>query len=148
MLTALLVFHIVVAATLFGAPLGLSRNIRKSIKTGHPAVKLVAADGAVRAKIAAIAATLTLLTGIGLIFMKGGFGAVNKSYHIAMTLQIAIMGVGIGIMRPAVRKIEGAIQVDSFNADDVRAAGKKIAMGSGIIHLLWLIILITMVNPF
>jgi hypothetical protein len=148
MFEAALFFHIALAAALFGAPLGMVRNLKTSLAAGPQAFKAAAADAATRGKIAGVSSVLVLLSGVGLIFIKGGFAEISKSYHVSLTLMLVLVAVGVVLLRPTVGKI-GAL---AAAADlDAAAAGKlikRLAMGTGIIHLLWAILLFLMVKPF
>lgn len=148
MFEAVLFFHFCFAAMLFGAPMGLTRNLKTCLEAGSAAFKAGAADAEKRSKIAGISAIGLLLTGVGLILLKGGFGAVNKSYHAALTLMIVAIVVGIVVNRRAVNGISAAAAADSLDNELARSHIKKLAMGTGIVHLIWAILLGLMVHPF
>ncbi len=148
MFEALLFVHIAFAATLFGAPLGLVRNLKTCLAAGPAAFKAGAADASKRSAVAAISAILVFLSGIGLILVRGGFGGVPKSYHISMTIMLVMIGIGFGLQRPTVGKIAAAANADTLDQETSAKLVKKLAMGGGILQLLWTILLLLMIKPF
>lgn len=145
---ALLVVHIAFAAVLFGAPLGLVGSCRRALAAGNEALRHAAADAARRGAIAGISSLGTLLTGIGLIFLSGGFGAVTRNYHVALTVMLVAFGVSAAIMRPNTAKLVEAARKDPVDRKGVEAALGRLGMGSGILQGLWLVILILMLHRF
>lgn len=143
---ALLVIHITSAAALFSLPLGISRNLKATVALGKAAFEIAAADAARRAKLSALSSLATLWTGVGLIFVMGGFKAAPINYHISLTLMFVAIGVNFLIMRPAIGGAVQAAKQSEVSADTVRAIAKKISMGQGILHLLWVSILFLMLH--
>jgi hypothetical protein len=90
---------------------------------------------------------LTLLTGLGLIFVVGGFGAVPINIHISLTLMLIALAVSITLMRPATGRLVELTQAESLNVEAATAAVRKLTMGQGILHLLWIVILTMMIVP-
>ena len=140
----LVVFHISFAALIFGASLGLVGSCRRSLAHGKGAFRHAAAEAARRAKITGISGIMTFVTGLGLIFMVGGFGAITPNYHIAMTVMIGAIAVNLLMVKPAVKGVVVLSQAEAFDADAAGGAVKKIAMPLGILHLLWFSILALM----
>ena len=80
--------------------------------------------------------------------LGGGFGVVTKNFHVALLLLLLAFGFSVAWMRPNVMKLVRASEqspIDRAAAD--RAVG-KLGMGSGILHALWLVILILMFYRF
>jgi uncharacterized membrane protein len=140
----ILVIHISAAAVLFGAGLGLPRLLRKSFELGAPMFKLATEEVKKRAGWTGIASLATLWTGIALIFILGGFKAAPINYHISLTLMFGAILVNLLVARPAVKRLvfEGAKPEPS--RDVVQASVKRLSMGQGIMHLIWVIILVLM----
>lgn len=144
----LLVFHIASAATLFGVPLGLAGSIRRA-KTGGPgALRHAAADAERRGQIAGMSSLLTLVTGIALIFNAGGFAATTKNFHAALGLMLLALGISVTVMRPATAKLVEAVGKDPIDDATVEACRKKLAMGSGILQAMWVVLLVLMFYRF
>lgn len=145
---ALLLVHVSFAAVLFGAPMGLVGNVRRALGAGDESLRIAAIDAARRAKMAGMSSILTLLTGIGLIFVAGGFAAVSKNFHAALGLMLVAVGLSVAIMRPNTAKLVAAAQAQPSDRGAAEAALKKLAMGSGVLHLLWVILLALMFYRF
>ena len=144
----LLYLHIALAAVLFGGPLGLSRNLKAAAAAGSQALVVAATDARIRSMVAGISSILLLTTGVALIFVRGGFAAVPKSYHMSMTLMLVLVGVVWVVLRPACVALSA--QAASEPVDDVLAVKliKKVAMATGIMQLIWSVLLLLMIRPF
>lgn len=141
------ILHIISMSVWFGSALSWVRDIKKSLEMGEPHLKPMVSRINTGSIISSASGILTILTGIGFVFFKGGFGAVPVRIHIGMTFALAMFVVGVFVMRPTWAKIEGIV---ASNGDLTMAKDytKRIAMLSGIFQLLWLLSLITMVVPF
>ncbi len=67
-------------------------------------------------------------------FVGGGFAAYPPPYHIALTLGLVLVLVQVLLIQPAWARFAGG------DAD----ARKRVAMGVGIGHALWLVLLVLM----
>lgn len=146
MYEALLFLHISFAATLLGAPLGLGRNLKAALAAGAEAFQVAAKDAQVRGSVTAVSALVNFLTGVGLIVYKGGFAVVPKSYHISMGLMLIAMAVVFALLMPTIKKIAALAQSKPSDADAARKLFKRLAMSSGIVQLLWAVLLWLMIN--
>ena len=144
----LLFLHIAFAATLLGAPLGLPRNLKTALGASPDAFKVAAKDAKIRGHVAGASSLVNFLTGVGLIFYKGGFATIAKSYHAAMGLMIVAIIVGVAMMKPTTTKLVELSEAPSLDADAARKQIKKLAMSSGIVQLIWAVILFLMIKPF
>lgn len=144
----LLVVHISSAATLLGVPLGIPGSIRRAKEGGPAALRHAAADADRRGRIAGITSLLTLVTGIALIFNAGGFASITKNFHAALGLMVLALVVSFTVMKPATGKLVAAVQKEPIDEAAVEAARKKLAMGSGILQTLWLVLLVLMFYRF
>jgi hypothetical protein len=144
----LLVVHIAAAAVSFGAPLGLGRLLRGVASLDAKAYELVAKDTAKRTGLGRICGLVSMFSGLALIFLRGGFGAVGKNYHTALLLMWALLGVQFFIARPVVRKLVAAIGGAVPSPQELSAAAGKLGMAIGIGHALWVTILILMFQQF
>ncbi len=140
----LLAVHVIAAAALFGGTLFLTGSCRRALKAGDEALRHAAGEARRVETLAKISSTLTLLTGIGLILVTGGFANVNPRFHAAMGLMVVAIVFSAAVMGPGVKRLSAAAGevVDKAAAE---AAIKKLAMGSGVLHTLWLILLVMMV---
>lgn len=143
-----LVLHISAAALLLGAPLGLSRNLKASLDAGKAAFQLAAQDAARRGSIAGGSAILTLLTGLALIFIAGGFGRVPLNFHVALLVMLIAFAVVAAMVRPSITQIVALAGSETLDKETALKHIKKQAMGTGIVHLLWLVNLVLMLVHF
>lgn len=141
---AVLVLHVSAAAILFGGPLGTVRNLKASLELGRDAFKLATSEAARRGRLLGMSSLLTLATGVALIFMAGGFGTVPLNFHIALGILLGAIVVSSAVVRPTVTKLVETAAADSLNQDAALKLIKRLAMGTGILHLLWLVTLILM----
>jgi len=146
--TVLVILHITCAAILFGLPLGLPGTCRRAMAASQGALQVAAADAVRKGKILGGASLLTLVTGVSLIMSVGGFGAAPKNFHAALGLMIVAIVVSAGIIRPAGSNLVIAAAGDTLNQDLANKSIKKMAMGSGILQLMWLSMLALMFTKF
>ena len=80
---------------------------------------------------------------LGLIFSVGGFKVVHPRIHSSLGIGLLWIGVGAGFVRPnAMAIVEAAEKGEDLGALAGRA--KKVAAGTGIGHLLFLVMLTLM----
>lgn len=141
----LVVFHVVFAALWFGAPLMLGSVLKKAKPHGRAAFHAATTVGARMAMLAGVGVIGVVVTGVGLIFLKyGGMKGLPVRFHIALGLGLLATGVGFGLLRPTVSKLAQAASAESYDLEQATASIKRVAMGVGINHLLWLICLVLM----
>jgi hypothetical protein len=140
----LLVIHITAAAILFGGMLGVPRLVRQSLDLGTDTLRMACAEAKKRAGLSAIASIATLWTGVGLIFLMGGFKVAPLNFHMALGLMLGAVTLNLTFMRPAVKSVvlESAKPEPARQA--IEGALKRISMAQGILHLLWITNLILM----
>jgi hypothetical protein len=143
-----LIVHVSAAALLFGAPLGLARTVRKALAQGGETFKLAAQDAALRAKLAGMGSLVTLISGLGLIFIDGGFASVPKNFHVALLVMLGALGVSLAVMRPNTLRLVDASTSNPIDEQAARAAVAKLGMGGGMLHGLWLVVLTLMFVRF
>jgi hypothetical protein len=143
-----LVVHISASALLFGAPLGLPRLVRNGLAKGGESFRLAAGEAAFKAKLAGMGSMVTLMSGLGLIFLGGGFAIVPKNFHAALLVMLGAFAISISVMRPNTMRLVEASQKEPIDEAAARQAIGKLGMGSGILHALWLVILILMFVRF
>ena len=87
---------------------------------------------------------LTLIFGLGAIFVSGGFAAYGPIYHTSLLLVVGALGVHFGIIRPAWDRIETAVQDGNASIEEADSARSRLSMGVGINHLLWFVVIVLM----
>ena len=126
----LVLLHVITAAGWFGLGLILA-SLSKQAVAGAPANEA----GTKAVGMMNMFGVLTLVFGLAAFFLGGGFGGYGPQYHTSLLL-VAIM---VAVQFLIIRKAWSALA-----AGGGEAARKKIAMGTGILHLLWLVVLILM----
>ncbi len=145
---ALVCVHISFAALILGVSVTLSGELRRALSAGHLAFRQTALSAARKAMLTLISTGMTFATGLGLIFYRGGFGVVTKNYHIAMTLMLVSLVVVALIVKPATAKAVAASAGETLDENAARSSFKKVAMGVGILHTMWLGSLVLMFYRF
>lgn len=142
-----LVLHIASAAVLFGGAMGLTRSLRQHLSSSNEIFLALARDAVRKNRVTGIFSILTLLTGLMLIFLVGGFANVRFTIHIALTLMLVAIAVGAVVMTPQISRLVALAERDPLDRDGASKAIKRLTIGQGIIHFLWLVILALMVSP-
>jgi hypothetical protein len=127
------ILHIITAAAWFGLALPLGRRARL-VADGGPAAAALAEEGGRTVKLLGVFAILTLVFSLVAFFLGGGFGGYGPQYHTSLLLILILIGVHYGVIRPG---------WNALSAGDANGR-KRVAMGVGIGHLLWLVILVLM----
>ena len=134
------ILHIITAAAWFGLALRLTGQARAALAQGGAAGIALATDGARTVRLMSLFIVLTVAFayatfGIGTTLLQYG---VN--YHIALSLILVLVAVQFALIRPGWKRLENALG----GSGDGEAARKRVAMGVGIGHLLWLVLLLLM----
>lgn len=134
-----LVIHVAAAATVLGGSLNWGRALKQAAAAGAAAWGVVIADVSGRLALVRITSIVTLLTGVALIFIRGGFSAVSPTFHIALTLMLFATGWVMFFITPAVKALAQAKVGDGSPVN----VG-KIGMATGVLHTVWLVLLVLM----
>ena len=75
-------------------------------------------------------------------FVVGSIGPVRYGgqYHTAMTLIVVLVAIQYFLVQPGWKKLRGAVEAGT----DAEAFRKRVAMGVGLGHLLWFVLLVLM----
>ena len=127
--------HITTAAAWFGLALRLTGQARNVAAVDGPAATALAADGAHTVRLLGIFSVLTFVFAFITFSVGIASGAdYGWPYHTALLLILGLIGVTYGLIRPG----WAALQRGEAGAQ------KRVAMGTGIGHTLWLVLLILM----
>ncbi len=136
----LLVIHITAAATAFAIGMSMTGAIRRATEKSRD-VKLAVLELARRTgTISAIFGLVTLLSGLALIFYRGGFKVVSPTIHVAITLVLAMLLIGRFVQRPLGERLVASVD----DSAAWTAGRKRWAMFEGIQQLLWVVTLVLM----
>lgn len=129
--------HVITAAAWFGLGLRLAAQAR-TVASAEPSVAAaLGSDGARTVSMMGLFSVLTLVFALVAFFAGGGFATYGPEYHTSLLLIVVLVGLQYGLIRPS---------WDKLVAGDTSARG-RVAMGTGIGHLLWLVILVLMFWP-
>jgi uncharacterized membrane protein len=135
------ILHVITAAAYFGLGLPLARNARTLASNR---ATFLATDGARTIRLMTVFAVLTFVFGLVAFFIPpGGFGFYGPEFHTSLTLMVVLIGVHVGLVQLGWSKLSEAVARDGGEAD-ASSARKRVAMGIGIAHLIWLVLLILM----
>ncbi|NNF57384.1 MAG: hypothetical protein HKN04_04010 [Rhodothermaceae bacterium] len=136
--------HIVCFAAWFGLGLGLTRQSR-TVLAAEPAVGVVlAAEGTRTIKLMTLFVALAYVFALVAFFTNPKFISLGMAgyewpYHTALTLGLLLVVVQFLLVRPSWGRLQAAV-----GAPEAEAARKRLAMGVGIGHTLWLVLLVLM----
>ena len=137
----LTLLHIITAAAWFGMGLRLAAQARAVLTLDRPAALALADDTARTVRFMGLFIGLTLLFGFA-TFVVGSIGPASYGgqFHTAMTLIVVLVAIQYLLVQPAWTKLRNAVET----GDDAEAFRKRVAMGVGIGHLLWFVLLVLM----
>ncbi|MEO5725963.1 MAG: hypothetical protein ABI134_32650 [Byssovorax sp.] len=117
--------HIAAMILWLGAGLSIpvALDIRRSLALGIAHGEGLVARLSTTSALVIPAGLTTFLTGLGLIFLRGGFSAVPRRIHVAMALTLAIFAIGALRGRPALLRLAAAVKQGDQAAAE--AAGRR-----------------------
>ncbi len=137
----LTLLHIITAAAWFGMGLRLAAQARLVLKLDRPAGLALADDTGRTVRFMGFFIVLTLVFGFA-TFVVGSIDAARYGgqYHTAMTLIVVLVAIQYFLVQPGWKKLRGAVEAGT----DAEAFRKRVAMGVGLGHLLWFVLLVLM----
>ena len=141
----LVVLHILFGTLWFGGPLMIGSTLKKALPAGQQA--FAAATGvANRMSVLGLVGTLgSLATGVALIIVKyGGMKGLPVRFHAALGLVLVASVLSFVMVKRPVGKLAAAAAGADFDTAAATSGAKRLSMGVGINHLLWLICLVLM----
>ena len=134
----LVILHIITAAAWFGLGLRLAGQARTVVEKG---LRGLADDAARSVRLMNIFVVLTFVFAAGAFFVGGGFGAYGPQYHTSLLLIVVLVGLQFFVIRPGWAGLRNGLSEGEASAESAR---KRVAMGVGIGHLIWLVLLVLM----
>jgi len=134
---AFILLHIATAAAWFGAGMRLTGQTKLISKMEGPGATLVAEDIQHALRVMGILLILTLVFGMGALIAGGIKG---PQYHTAALLIVILIALHYFMLQPAGKGLVSATGTSS----DMDGLRKRLAMGLGIGHLVWIVILVLM----
>ncbi|MDX1548717.1 MAG: hypothetical protein R3247_17095 [Rhodothermales bacterium] len=136
------ILHILFAAAWFGMGLRLAAQARTALAQPREAGVALAADGARTVRFMSIFALLTAVFAYATLGL-GGPASYGLSFHLSSGLILVLLAVQYALIRPGWARLQTAVE----RGEGGEAARKRVAMGVGIGHLLWITILVLMFWP-
>lgn len=137
------ILHIITAAAWFGLGLRLSGRARVVLNMQQPAARALLDDTQRSVYLMNVFIVLTLLFALGAFLLGGGFAAYGPAYHTSLLLIVLLVLVQFLLIRPGWHGLQSAL---TGGEQEGVAEGfrKRVAMGTGIGHLIWLVLLVLM----
>lgn len=137
----LVFLHIITAAAWFGLGLRLAGQARTVLSLSGDAQVALAEDGRQSVRLMNIFIVLTLVFSIGAFVAGGHFATYGPAYHTAVTLILLLTLDQLLVIRPAWATLQEHAGSESSDEEIFESAKKRVAIGTGVGHLLWLVLL-------
>jgi hypothetical protein len=140
----LLTFHVAFTAVWFGNSLMSPGRFRRALKSGANEIKFAVEEGSRAARISIIFGAATFLSGILIAMRLGGLAKMPRYIHMSMGIVFLMLLIEIIFVRGIWSKLSQAV-ANGAQPESLNSFRGKLAMFSGIIQLLWLVVLYLMV---
>lgn len=138
----LVILHIITAAAWFGLGLRLAGQARTVLTLDGGAQATLAEDGGQSVWLMNIFMVLTLVFSLGAFVAGGHFNVYGPAYHTAITLILLLTLDQLFVIRPGWATLQDfATGTTGTSEDDAQSAKTRVAIGTGVGHLLWLVLL-------
>lgn len=137
----LVILHIITAAAWFGLGLRLAGQARTVLQRDGDAQVALAENGQQSVRLMNIFIVLTLLFSLGAFVAGGHFEAYGPVYHTAVTLIVLLTLDQLFVIRPGWATLVAQAGTGEANQEAMQSAKKRVAIGTGVGHLIWLVLL-------
>jgi hypothetical protein len=145
----LVILHIITAAAWFGIGLRLAGQARAVVQQDGAVRAALAEDGSQSVWLMNLFMILTLVFSIGAFVAGGHFVTYGPVYHTALLLIVVLTADQLVVIRGGWSTLSSLVEKASPDADALDSARKRVAIGTGVGHLIWLVLLVLMfVNRF
>ena len=145
----LVILHIITAAAWFGIGLRLAGQARAVVQQDGAVRAALAEDGSQSVWLMNLFMVLTLVFSIGAFVAGGHFVTYGPVYHTALLLIVVLTADQLVVIRGGWSTLSSLVEKASPDADALDSARKRVAIGTGVGHLIWLVLLVLMfVNRF
>jgi hypothetical protein len=145
---ALKIVHIAAASVWMGGGLNAPRDIRRTLPLGPPHVGELMPRLQAIAQLMNLSALLTLVSGIAIVLVIGGFARVPHRIHLGLGLTLLAFVAGRYLIRPVLGEIARAIGAAPVTPEKVAQIMVRFRLVTGVEHALRLAVLVLMVYPF
>lgn len=136
--------HILTAAAWFGLGLRLAAQARRALALETQAAQALLEEGRATVRLMGVFLVATLIFGLGALLSGGGFGVYGAPYHTSLLLLLVLIGLQWGLLRPSWQSLQQVLSSHAPDAQQAERYRKRIAMATGLGHLLWAVILVLM----
>jgi hypothetical protein len=140
----LVILHIITAAAWFGLGLRLAGQARTVLTLDGAAQATLAEDGQQSVRLMNIFVLLTLVFSIGAFVAGGHFNTYGPAYHSALTLIVLLTLDQLLVIRPGWGTLLAYANGTDVTDEAAQSAKSKVAIGTGVGHLIWLVLLVLM----
>jgi hypothetical protein len=137
MLTIVRFLHVLSIAAWLGAALWLAGDARRSLAAGPEATRAFLQRALASLRLDRWAGLATLVSGAALIHFSHVWPALPPSLLVGIALGIARAGLTDAALLPAVRRLAARLEAGEA-PEALRPLAGRVAMLSGIGHLVWL----------
>lgn len=138
----LVILHIITAAAWFGLGLRLAGQARTVLTLDGEAQATLAEDGQQSVWLMNLFIVLTLLFSLGAFVAGGHFSTYGPAYHSAVTLILLLTLDQFFVIRPGWATLQAyATGSGDPSKENAESAKTRVAIGTGVGHLLWLVLL-------
>jgi len=137
------VVHFAAAATWFGHKMLIPGDCRRSVEARGDVAKALITRIERAEKVGIGSGVLTLLSGVALIFLLGGFGAMPWRIHLGLALVLVSFAVGGLGAAPGWARAKKGIEAEDW--DEARAGVRRLSVAMNVEQLIWFVVLIVMV---
>jgi hypothetical protein len=143
-LTTVLFLHVLAAATWLGAALWTPGDVRRTLARGKPHADLLSSRALPAVWLDVWAGVATFVTGAAAVGLQGGRPRVG--IMVGMVAVLVRLALAVLVLLPAWKAVGRAVGAGDLTA--AQRPAKRMAMCSGVGHLLWVVALAGMVFTF
>lgn len=137
----LVILHIITAAAWFGLGLRLAGQARTVLQRDGDAQVALAENGQQSVRLMNIFVVLTLIFSLGAFVAGGHFETYGPAYHSAVTLIVLLTLDQLFVIRPGWATLRNHAGTPDPDEDAMQSAKTRVAIGTGVGHLIWLVLL-------
>ncbi len=147
LLFLLKIIHVAAASVWIGGGLSAAPDIRRTLPLGPPHAGELMARLRATASLMNRSALVTVLSGVVLVLVVGGFARVPHRIHVGLLLTMLAIVVGRWMIRPVIGEI-ARVSKGAVAAVEIDRIVGRFRVAVGVEHVLRLAVLILMVYPF
>jgi hypothetical protein len=139
--------HVLAIATWFGPKVLVGADLRRAIADGASAMQAAVHRVNLVQKVAIAASMVALASGLVMIFLLGGFGAVEHRIHLGLALTLALFGLGAFGVDKAWKRIREAVKA-GHDKELLSRLERRLSRLMSIEDVIWVGVLMLMVFRF